>query len=187
MKKILKPIMTSLFLVLMTTFYLQAQEKPAAPFSAKNALYLEAGGNAVYYSVNYERLFYQQAHFKIAARTGFSFIPRKITNETYSDFFFPFELIGLLGKSSHHLELGVGVTPIIFPGTKINLTTAEHEYDTYKFDAIIPLRIGYRYQKPEGGFFFRFGYTPFLSLEEPPFSRTSFILLFGGLSVGKSF
>lgn len=182
MKKISKTLLASLLLVLLSSFYLQAQEEPAPAFTAKNALYLEVGANAIYYSINYERIFYQQANFKMAARAGVSAIPINIANKNYGGYILPLEIVGLLGKSKHHLEVGTGITPYWMPH---QIRGFEEEFDSYKFNAIIPIRIGYRYQKPEGGFFFRAGYTPFYSLEEGMIRP--FILLFGGVSVGKSF
>ena len=55
------------------------------------------------------------------------------------------------------------------------------------FDAFIPLRVGYRYQKPEGGFFFRIGYTPFFNVPVRDGKNWSFNPYMAGVSFGKSF
>ncbi|PZV80344.1 hypothetical protein CLV31_112111 [Algoriphagus aquaeductus] len=70
------------------------------------------------------------------------------------------EVSGLLGRGKHHFKLGIGGTPHIATSLNFNAETSELE-DKLVFSSLIPLRIGYRYQKPEGGFFFRVGYTPF--------------------------
>jgi hypothetical protein len=65
----------------------------------------------------------------------------------------PLEVSYLKGRGNHHLELGVGFTPI---------------YDTYSLNEDVKqelimigvARIGYRHQKREGGLFYRAGFTP---------------------------
>lgn len=43
----------------------------------KNAIYFEALGNAVVYSINYDRLFHISNELTIAPRVGFEYIPRR--------------------------------------------------------------------------------------------------------------
>ncbi|MEB2786427.1 hypothetical protein [Algoriphagus persicinus] len=59
--------------------------------------------------------------------------------------------------------------------------------DKVVFSAGIPVRIGYRYQKPEGGFFFRVGYTPFFIVPVRAGKRWSIDPYWAGVSFGKSF
>jgi hypothetical protein len=59
--------------------------------------------------------------------------------------------------------------------------------DKVVFSAIIPLRFGYRYQKPEGGFFYRVGYIPFFNLPVGGRENWSVEPRFAGVSIGKSF
>ena len=48
-----------LFLVPAASLQVKAQD-PVPPFTAKNAVFLELGGNGLLYSLNYERMFYQK-------------------------------------------------------------------------------------------------------------------------------
>ncbi|MEP2348041.1 MAG: hypothetical protein ABJH96_09660, partial [Algoriphagus sp.] len=59
--------------------------------------------------------------------------------------------------------------------------------DKVVYSAIIPLRVGYRYQKPEGGFFYRVAYTPFVNLPVGGREDWVFSPIFAALSIGKSF
>jgi hypothetical protein len=158
-----------LILVLTVSNPCISQQDSNKLFTNRNSLYLELAGNAGYYSINYDIIFYQKGNFKIDWRNGFSLLP--IIN---LPIFFPFEVNTLFGKSKHHLECGLGYTPVIFLG----------ETDK-KYRDIFLFRLGYRYQKPEGGFLFRMGFTPGISnINEDAEYR------FGpwfGISIGKSF
>ena len=175
-------LLGGLLLVAACTTELYAQASSAS-FTAKNAVYLEIGGNAGYYSLNYDRIVYQKGNFRAAVRAGLGVIPTKFESKTYWGAMVPLELIGLVGRSKHFLETGLGFTPFLFPAR--DLGSFERIYTGYKLESTIPFRIGYRYQKPDGGFIFRVGYTPFLDFSEG--RHNIYQLLFGGISIGKSF
>lgn len=82
--------------------------------------------------------------------------------------------------------MGFGFTSLLDRTLDFDSESLELE-DKVVFSAAIPLRIGYRYQKPEGGFFFRVGYTPIFIL--PTGGREGWIFepRFAGISFGKSF
>jgi hypothetical protein len=139
-------------------------------FSKRNALYIEVGGNAGYYSLNYDIIFFQKGNFKLDWRNGFSLLP--IIN---LPIFIPLEINTLFGKSKHHFECGLGYTPVLFLGE-----TNE------KYSDIILFRVGYRYQKPNGGLLLRIGFTPGISNVDINSDKYSFGPWFG-ISIGKSF
>ncbi len=184
--KILKLRLCLLFLVPAASLQVKAQDSTPL-FTAKNAIFLELGGNGLLYSLNYERMFYQKGIFKSAARIGLTTLPRKIETETktYWDVALPLELVGLIGRSKHHLELGIGYTPSYIAKTKLEIGGSGFEFDGYRLTSVVPLRIGYRYQKPDGGFFFRAAYMPTLDLH--PDVNRKLRLIHGGISLGKSF
>ncbi|WP_224999287.1 hypothetical protein [Cesiribacter sp. SM1] len=160
-------------------------QKEAAPITANRALYLELGGNGIYYSVNYEQIFFQKGSFRAAARIGVSAAPRRVAAKNYFSASIPLEVTAFWGRKNHFAELGVGYTPWLLPDTRFNLSRAELEYESYKVTSIVPFRIGYRYQKSEGGFFFRIAYMPTLDFTAD--RNSALVPLFGGISIGKSF
>ena len=98
----------------------------------------------------------------------------------------PLEFSALFGKSKHHLEIGTGITPHLSVTVKRNpdfLRSSDRLY----LNAFIPLRLGYRYQKPEGGCFFRVAYTPVFELPILDGNNFLFNPIFAGISFGKSF
>jgi hypothetical protein len=160
-------------------------------FTARNALYLEIGGSSGRYAVNYNRIFYQKDKLKLTVSAGFALWHYTVDlgpeyKRTSWHPAIPIELTTFWGKSKHHLEFGVGFVPYWEPIGQIAPVTLEISEKTV-FNANIPLRLGYRYQKPEGGFFFRVGYTPYFILPVGGREEWVFEPRFAGISIGKSF
>ncbi len=158
----------------------------AEKFSAKQSVYLELGGNAGQYAFNYGRIIQQKGKLKLNASAGFSMLYDRLNSKTTWLPAIPVELSAFYGKSNHHLELGIGVTSYLTRSLAIDSETYE-TIDKVVFSSAIPLRIGYRYQKPEGGFFFRVGYTPIINIPTREGKEWNFEPRFAGLSFGKSF
>ncbi|MBC5993465.1 hypothetical protein H8S84_11520 [Pontibacter sp. SD6] len=160
--------------MLLLPYRLFAQYRTVENFSAMNAAYLEIAGNGDTYSINFERLFFQQAEFKTGLRIGvgtnFFFLPEETT--TYP--IVPVEAIGLFGRREKHFEFGLGYTR--------RFTDDPDLLQNMYFG-----RLGFRYQRPEGGLVVRVALTPFLSSEANV--RTPGVALVPrfGLSVGRSF
>jgi hypothetical protein len=163
----------------------RAQTK-AETFTAKKAIYLDIGGNAGQYAFTYGNLFYQKGALKMMGSVGFALWADRVEGSTVFNPAVPLEVSGLLGKGNHHLELGLGLTPHLARSLDFNSETLELE-DKLVLNTLIPLRIGYRYQKPEGGFFFRVGYTPFFKVFAGGREDWVFTPIFAGISFGKSF
>jgi hypothetical protein len=181
---------SSLLLVLMfaiaISFGARAQTETET-FTAKNAVYLEVGGSSGRYAVNYSKIFHQKGKLKLNASAGFSmWRNEKLDSKTSWLPVIPLEVTALYGKSNHHLEMGFGFTS--FLGTSLELVSGTFGLrDKVVFGAFIPLRVGYRYQKPEGGFFFRVGYTPIIHFPPRTGGNWSFYPYWAGVSFGKSF
>lgn len=158
----------------------------AETFTAKKAVYLDLGGNAGQYAITFGKHFYQKGAIKMMGSVGFSLWADRVEGSTVFNPAIPLEVSGLIGSGNHHLELGLGLTPHLATSLDFNSETLELE-DKVVFDSLIPLRIGYRYQKPEGGFFFRVGYTPFFKVPVGGREDWVFTSIFAGLSIGKSF
>lgn len=161
--------------------------------SAKNAVYIEVGGNAGWYSLNYGRIFYQKGMLKLSGSAGFSMWrhntsdqPYNISKTIYWLPTLPLEISAFFGKSKHHLEIGTGITPNLSVTVRRDPDFLRSSDKVY-LNAFIPLRLGYRYQKPEGGFFFRVAYTPVFELPILEGNNFLFNPIFAGISLGKSF
>jgi hypothetical protein len=109
---------------------------------ARNTIFAEAGGNAIWYSVNYDRILFRNKH-KISLRVGASFL-RDDDSESSPRYFIPVELNFMKGKKNH-IEYGFGFM--------FNHNPSKSKTVNYYVITLKPL--GYRLQKEDGGFFFK--------------------------------
>jgi hypothetical protein len=136
---------------LLLTATLSLAQSPVEPVR-RNTFFLELGGNGMFYSLNYDRILLSRDTWKLSGRVGALYVPSfKADNRHMTGV--PLEISYLRGRGKHFLEVGLGLTGL---------------YDTYPLSetrirelAVMgTARIGYRYQKPEGGLFFKTGFTP---------------------------
>jgi hypothetical protein len=144
----------------------------------RNALYVELGGQGLLYSINYEHRIGQHLSLR-AGFTSWSFHGGLLTIlgiEKLSMTAFPVMVNYLTSPmKSSHLEIGAGVMPSFFSGK--TLFTGSEGADNQSL-LVGTASIGYRYQPPDGGFFFRVALTPLLGRN---------IGYTGGLSFGLTF
>jgi len=142
-------------------------------FTARNAVYVEAGGNAGFISVNLDRLITPN----IGIRAGIATISNPFSwngDEDASVTVVPITANALLGSGSSRVELGAGVT--ILSGEIDSDLFDIHEEGTRIFPTAT---LGFRYQRPTGGPLFRIGLTPFFVDTE--------VIGWAGVSFGYSF
>jgi hypothetical protein len=118
----------------------------------RNTFFLELGGNTMSYSLNYDRILLSRDKWKLSGRVGALYQPLfQVSNRLMVGV--PLEVSYLRGSGKHFVEVGLGGTVT---------------YDTYPLSetrvrdlAVMGVfRVGYRHQKPEGGFFYKVGFTP---------------------------
>jgi hypothetical protein len=148
-----------------------AQDTAAGPRVASNTFFVELGGNAAVYSLNYERFFtpkigiriggmYLRADDDIGGEVGVGLIP---VMATY-----------LLGQGNSHFETGAGIG---FATAGVSDTDLGEDWgDSAVYGTAT---FGYRYQKPEGGVIFRAGFTPLFA--------DGTLVPWAGISVGYAF
>jgi hypothetical protein len=157
---------------------------------AKNSVYVEAGGNALLYSLNYDRLLAPNW----SVRIGFSYLRFGLntledgiaTTISATGVLIPITSSYIINfpSSPHHIELGGGATVVFGSGFQ---DVSNKGYNS--IDGAFPaatLIAAYRLQPAEGGFNLRVGITP-LVLFTPlvtlplPWLGVSFGGTFGGL------
>ncbi len=111
----------------------------------ENAIYIEVLGNSVTgLSLNYDRIIkhYTNSFINVTAGIGIG---------DYSSFNFPFSANYSFSISppNHYIELGLGTGIHFFDDIKERNTRI-----------LITSRLGYKYQRPRGGFYLRAGFTP---------------------------
>jgi hypothetical protein len=154
-------------------------------FVKLNSVQLELGGHGLMYSLNYERILMNADRFKIAGQVGFSYYP-PFTGVI--DYWIPVGINGLYSIRNHHIEFGAGV--II---NRISTRDANNIAIDWDWEGFLSARLGYRYQKPNGRFIFRAGFTPVMEtniLTKSKYIDSGFITDFHplpGVSFGYSF
>ena len=148
--------------------------------SARNAIYFELGGNAILYSLNYDRRFTNTW----TGRAGLMFVSVEATDPESGDRvdvtlgIVPLMANALLGRGTHRLELGIGPLFAVGGGEIEDAEVGDVEEFSGAGLAGVTSTIGYRRQPLGGGFVFRAGLTPFYS---------DGLQIWAGLSVGLSF
>jgi len=163
--------------------------------SKKNSIYIEALGNAVFYSINYDRTFKVSEHLNLIPRVGFMYFPLTSfkSNRDYSDVSIPLELNLTWHKNpatKNFPELGLGLNFIgMIDGYSLDESGSKENIST-RFGRVTTLRAGFRHQKREGGLMYRAGLlTP---ITQDKFSENKvgddiFYRLYIGFSVGYTF
>lgn len=108
-----------LVLILLLGVQPLSAQKDSTDIHPRNVIFLEGGGNAMVYSVNFGRVLWGKRMSAFMFRVGFEYLPFEEGPELQ----FPFEWSLLIGKKKHFLEVGVGFTifsrvvyPHISPG-----------------------------------------------------------------------
>ncbi len=154
---LLKKTVASLFFVLLFIISFvptYAQQEPfveGIDFS-RHSIFLELGGNAFAYSLNYDYRFARHA----SARVGFEYLRLSALGSSSSVLLVPIMVNYLTGKGSSHLELGVG--------TVLGNAGAGFRDIDKSISGVVGFTgtIGYRLQPADAGFHFRIGLTPIL-------------------------
>jgi hypothetical protein len=143
---------------------------PTYPQNHPDSIYGEFLGSGGIYSINYDRLFTPN----IGARIGFSYLSfeRDIIIPETTMYFFPISFNYYAGDGNSKLELGAGMTVV---------TGTVDWFGMKEYGSVVVgnFNIGYRYEPIDGGFFFRIGFTPFVTAEG--------IQPWGGLGIGATF
>lgn len=138
-----------------------SQEKPDSTKLSRNTLFIELGGNAPHISLNYDYLIPTTIkNFKCALTIGATH-----HFNDFSDFVIAPQFQTLIGKK-FMAEIGLGIT---IPIAYIN-------------DWVIIPRFGGRYQKKDGGMFYKLAFTPIIT----PYNNASILPMFG-ISIGYTF
>lgn len=170
----------------------------------ENGVYLELGGNAGIYSVNYERFFLNKV-VRLAGRLGFSLISEGLIIDAEDkkgvEFLMPFGVNGLYKiAGAHHIEAGVGATFYTHKVYAIathtsNLNLQPLAASLVRKNELWPnFTVGYRRQKSDGGFVYRAFFNGHLSrrvLADNPNSHSQYSVLtldpWAGFSIGYAF
>lgn len=146
---------------------------------AKNSAFIELGGNAGLYSLNFDRIYLYKNDLKLSGRFGFA--PEPHGHHFEQGYVIEHNII--LFSNPHHLEIGTGVTLQRRYNEKPGLP------DNYFWENIWfgVLRAGYRFQKQEDGVFFKTGLTPIILRNSAEGFDSGYFQFWLGVAIGISF
>lgn len=179
--------------VLLLTFTLLNGQESFDSNSKKNTLSIEAvGTSASPLSLNYDRVLFMKPNYHINLSLGFGYFPSvKDWNPIIG---IPLTINISMGKTKHFFEVGTGLT------YNSGLEQSGYDYfgdfsgnssiaDAESVKGLLwAFRLGYKYQRPTGGFFLRVGFTPLFRIKTLSDLKpeNKFIPAFG-LGIGYSF
>jgi hypothetical protein len=154
-----------------------AQDSTYQQFTDKNAVFVKVGGYTVL-DLNYDRIIYQKKNVKYSLGMGLLFFTKDersedrqfyYYDENHHDVFFTFSLEAnqIRGRKNHHFEWGLNYSRYYYenysPETFYVRNDTIWRNISYNFNShhALSLKLGYRYQRPKGGFMFRFMVYPF--------------------------
>ena len=153
--------------------------------SGQHSVYMEFFGNAgLWYSIGYDYMLNLKEKHKLSFNCGFQYFPYTDYNLVLEESVFTLSpQINYLYGKKHHLELGVGITYDL-------VIRYRNSVDKTATGWSVPFRIGYRYQKEDGGFFFKIAYIPaYINhyVLMPIIGDDWFMPLWAGVAIGYTF
>ncbi len=156
----------------------------AAKGTNNHVLYLELGGAAYYYSVNYERLLLHRSKLGVFARVGLEYIPFGRADKLLH---FPVGLNVTWGEKKHRIEAGLSALFRMDFDPGVGFGDGFYLTDPPTRIFLAP-SVGWRFHaKPnEWGesFFLRVTFTPIIGLDV--FSDRPYFLPHAGVSIGRT-
>jgi hypothetical protein len=154
----------SISIILMSFVFIGFSQLNTGSESPKrNSVYLEVYGQGYYNSICFDRLYNMNKKVKTSVTAALTLVPYF---SRHNDYLFvigvPVSYNWLFGKRKSHLELGLGLTVSSQTYNDFYLSETGARMTT-NYIYLTP-KIGYRFQKPQGGFFFRACLTPLYDL-----------------------
>jgi hypothetical protein len=181
------------FNFLLLTFYFSSAQQNirllpcnAPPSCQRNTIYHETNtnlGNFNYNSLNFEHLL----NCSPTSTVGFSLGVIYYSFPKISSWGVPLNINFMFGRYSNLFEVGFGAT---YMNVYKNYEKTLGKYDDNVSYAGLNAHIGLRHQNTEGGFFYRVGFTPMLSIlnyEEIPIIKDKILIPMAGVSIGWTF
>jgi len=124
-------------------------------FSRINTIQLEFREfGSAHFFLSYERFLFNSDFFKTSVQIGFA-------RNKFGDYMAisaPFFINELLSFHAHHLEAGLGINH--------SFMDMEQDGEIIGWQQIGELRLGYRYQKPDGRFQYKLNFSPYYLIDK---------------------
>lgn len=149
-----KRIFLACTFVLLTCFSIgQERQISTTTPQALNAVYLSYGGPGIFFSTIYERQLINGNNYNIGVKGG---IGTSVSSVLFPhEFNFPLGIFFLYGKRKHHLDVSANLTSYLLEQYNYAADKSKKELRLLYVPSVC-----YRYQKPNGGFMGRIGFSP---------------------------
>ena len=172
---------------------------------ARNSVYAEVLGNAVGLSLNYDRIVLKKEKISMSFCIGAATNPINFLGSAFFNkpkfvnspliYGVPVSCNMIYGRGNQHFEVGVGLTYNQGYSMDINYL---HEVVYYSREIFAVIRLGYRFQKKDGGLFWKLGFTPYFLIKDyivktdvpelsPSFISVPKVIPMGGIAIGYTF
>lgn len=125
------------------------QEKSLSGALKRNTIHAEAFGQGFCWSLDYDRLFNTEKRIINSFTVGLVYVPKSIQFGEGTYYGIPISYNWLFGKKNHHLELGIGLTSLV-----VRKEYGDPVVSLSSYTYLTP-KIAYRYQRHQGGLFFK--------------------------------
>ena len=126
--------------------FIYAQENSDNEQLNTNSIYLEAFGSGFCWSLNYDKIINRHGYFLNSFTIGVEYVPKSFGFGEGAYYGLPLSHNWLIGKKNHYFEFGSGLTFLY----------VDDRYSPIDNFSVIGIpKIGYRYQRKQGGLFFR--------------------------------
>ena len=147
--------------------------------TARNAIFFEAFGSGLLYSLNYERFLEK---YDLGLRAGASFFTYAVSSYGSSGNLtlvsFPLIASYYVGWAKHKIQLGLGAT-VFYLAASSDSRGQSFDSERSGLGLAASAVVGYRYMPRDSGFTFGVGFTPLV--------RASKFLPWGGINAGYAF
>lgn len=147
-----RTILTVMAVVLAIPAFCQKAKFQNEPFAHRTSIQGELFGHGLFYSVNLEQVIWNKPKIKTTIQAGYAGYP----GDVFIPNWIPVTINEIFSFGKHHAEFGLG--PIFTTEMGHDIEGEEER----QWDVFWGFRLGYRYQKTDGHWIYRIGFTPIL-------------------------
>lgn len=123
----------------------------------RNSIYLEAFGQGLLNSFSYDRLYRTDKTIKSSVSAGITVMPSIGISDSYLGGQLSYGFLYTI--KNHHIELGLGLD-FLMDEVKTGVSFLGKEGVERNYYLYFTPKLGYRFQRKQGGIFFRITFTP---------------------------
>ena len=149
-----------LFVFLLVSADVFGRKDSVAVQPARNTIYLEAFGQGLLNSLSFDRLYRADKKINSSLSAGITIMPSIGISDFYSGA--QMSYVFLYPIKNHHIECGLGINYLLDEVKNGVNYEGDNVIEKNQYLYFTP-RLGYRFQRSQGGIFFRITFTPLIA------------------------